>query len=94
MKGHRIGYVRVSTFDQNPERQLEHVQLDKVFTEKASGKDVKRPQLEALLSFVREGDAVVVHSMDRLARNLDDLRHIVQNLTRQGVCIEFIKEML
>ena len=74
MQGHRIGYVRVSSFDQNPERQLEQTQVSKVFTDKASGKDTQRPQLEALLSFVREGDTVVVHSMDRLARNLDDLR--------------------
>lgn len=72
MQGHRIGYVRVSSFDQNPERQLEQTQVSKVFTDKASGKDTQRPQLEALLSFVREGDTVVVHSMDRLARNLDD----------------------
>ncbi|WP_306532633.1 recombinase family protein [Geobacter sp.] len=94
MLGHRIGYVRVSSFDQNPERQLEHVQVDKVFTDKASGKDTKRPQLDTLLSFVREGDTVVVHSMDRLARNLDDLRRLVQNLTKRGVRIEFIKENL
>ncbi|WP_439333344.1 recombinase family protein, partial [Solidesulfovibrio aerotolerans] len=55
LQGHRIGYVRVSSFDQNPERQLEHVQVDKVFTDKASGKDTRRPQLDALLAFVREG---------------------------------------
>ena len=73
MNGQRIGYIRVSSFDQNPERQLDQVPLDKVFTDKASGKDTKRPELEALLSFVREGDTVVVHNMDRLARNLDDL---------------------
>ncbi len=73
MNGQRIGYIRVSSFDQNPERQLDQVPLDKVFTDKASGKDIKRPELEALLSFVREGDTVVVHNMDRLARNLDDL---------------------
>lgn len=77
MKGQRIGYVRVSSFDQNPDRQLEHVQVDRVFTDKASGKDTQHPQLESLLSFVREGDTVVVHSMDRLARNLDDLRRLV-----------------
>ena len=53
MQGHRIGYVRVSSFDQNPERQLEHVHLDKVFTDKASGKGTQRPQLDALLGFVR-----------------------------------------
>lgn len=72
---------RVSSFDQNPERQLEQVQVDKVFTDKASGKNTQRPQLDALLTFVREGDTVVVHSMDRLARNLDDLRRMVQKLT-------------
>ncbi len=94
MQGHRIGYVRVSSFDQNPERQLEHVQMDKVFTDKASGKDTQRPQLEALLDFVREGDTVIVHSMDRLARNLDDLRRLVQNLTQRCVRIEFVKECL
>ncbi len=94
MQGHRIGYVRVSSFDQNPERQLEQVQVDKVFTDKASGKDTQRPQLDALLAFVREGDTVVVHSMDRLARNLDDLRRLVQGLTQRGVRIEFVKERL
>ncbi|WP_417715349.1 Tn3 family transposase [Escherichia coli] len=85
MTGQRIGYIRVSTFDQNPERQLEGVKVDRAFSDKASGKDVKRPQLEALISFARTGDTVVVHSMDRLARNLDDLRRIVQTLTQRGV---------
>ena len=90
MQGHRIGYVRVSTFDQNPERQLEHVQVDKVFTDKvftdkASGRDTQRPALDALLTFVREGDTVVVHSMDRLARNIDGLRRLVQKLTQRRV---------
>lgn len=94
MKGQRIGYVRVSSFDQNPERQLEQVHVDKVFTDKASGKDTQRPELDALLSFVRDGDTVVVHSMDRLARNLDDLRRLVQKLTKRGVRIEFVKESL
>ena len=94
LKGHRIGYVRVSSYDQNPERQLEHIQVDKVFTDKASGKDTQRPQLDALLDFVREGDTVVVHSMDRLARNLDDLRRLVQKLAKRGIRVEFIKESL
>ena len=89
-----VGYVRVSSFDQNPERQLEHVQVERLFTDKASGKDTQRPELEALLGFVRDGDTVVVHSMDRLARNLDDLRRIVQNLAKRGVRIEFVKESL
>jgi len=94
LHGQRIGYIRVSSFDQNPERQLEQVQVDKVFTDKASGKDTLRPELDALLSFVRDGDTVVVHSMDRLARNLDDLRRLVQKLTKRGVRIEFVKESL
>jgi DNA invertase Pin-like site-specific DNA recombinase len=94
MNGQRIGYVRVSTFDQNPERQLENIQVDRTFTDKASGKDIKRPQLEALMGFARVGDTLVVHSMDRLARNLDDLRHIVQTLTQRGVHVEFVKEHL
>ena len=94
MQGQRIGYVRVSSFDQNPERQLENVTVDKVFTDKASGKDIQRPQLSTMLSFIREGDTVVVHSMDRLARNLDDLRRLVQMLTKRGVRIEFVKESL
>lgn len=65
-----------------------------VFTDKASGKDVARPQLEALLRFVRDGDTVIVHSLDRLARNLDDLRRFVQGLTARGVRVQFVKEQL
>lgn len=94
MTGQRIGYVRVSTFDQNPERQLDGTPVDRTFTDKASGKDARRPQLEELMSFVRAGDTVVVHSMDRLARNLDDLRRIVQTLTLRAVRVEFVKEHL
>jgi len=94
MRGQRIGYIRVSSFDQNSERQLEGIQLDKIFTDKVSGKDVQRPQLIALLDYVREGDTVVVHSMDRLARNLDDLRRLVQEITQKGVRVEFVKECL
>jgi DNA invertase Pin-like site-specific DNA recombinase len=94
LDGQRVGYIRVSSFDQNPDRQLEHVQVVRLFTDKASGKDTHRPQLESLLAFVRQGDTVVVHSMDRLARNLDDLRRVVQGLTNRGVRIEFLKEHL
>ncbi|KFF76283.1 transposon Tn21 resolvase [Serratia marcescens] len=94
MKGQRIGYIRVSSFDQNSERQLDQTQLDKVFVDKASGKDIQRPELDSLLSFVRDGDTVVVHSMDRLACNLDDLRRLIQKLTHKGVRIEFVKECL
>jgi DNA invertase Pin-like site-specific DNA recombinase len=94
MKVQRVGYIRVSTFDQNAERQLENTPVDRTFTDKASGKDTQRPQLEAMLAYVREGDTVVVHSMDRLARNLDDLRRLVQNLTQKGVRVEFVNEHL
>lgn len=64
MTGQSIGYIRVSTYDQNTERQLEKEQLDRFFTDQASGKDVQRPQLKELLRFARDGDTVVVHSMD------------------------------
>ena len=94
MKGKRVGYVRVSSVDQNTVRQLEGIRLDRVFTDKASGKDTKRPQLEAMLEFVREGDLVVCHSMDRLARNLDDLRKLVVGLTKRNIRVEFVKESL
>ena len=94
MDGQRVGYVRVSSFDQNPDRQLDAVSLERTFIDQASGKDARRLELDRLLAFVRDGDTVVVHSMDRLARNLDDLRRIVQDLTRRGVRIEFVKECL
>ena len=94
MDGQRIGYRRVSSFDQNPDRQLDGAVVAKVFTDKASGKDASRPELDRLLAFVREGDTVIVHSMDRLARNLDDLRRLVQGLTARGVGVEFVQENL
>ena len=94
MAGQRVGYVRVSSVDQNVERQLEGIALDRTFTDKASGKDVHRPELEAMVGFVRDGDTVVVHSMDRLARNLDDLRGTVRKLTAKGVEVHFVKERL
>src|SRR5450631_1705475 len=90
----RVGYIRVSSVDQNTVRQLDGEELDKVFTDKASGKDTKRPQLRAALEYVREGDTLVVHSMDRLARNMDDLRKMVKELTSRGVQVRFVKESL
>jgi DNA invertase Pin-like site-specific DNA recombinase len=93
-KGQRIGYVRVSSYDQHPDRQLDQLTVDRVFTDQASGKDTERPQLRALLDYAREGDMIVIHSMDRLARNIDDLRRIVLNETRRGVHIRFLKENL
>jgi DNA invertase Pin-like site-specific DNA recombinase len=92
--GQRVGYIRVSSVGQNTDRQLDGVQVDRCFTDKASGKDTQRPQLEAMLGFVREGDTVVVHSMDRLARNLDDLRKLVLTLTKRGIKVQFVKESL
>ena len=92
--GQRIGYQRVSTVDQNTARQLDGVELDKVFTDQASGKDINRPELARALDYVRDGDTLVVHSMDRLARNLEDLRRIVRELTGSGVKVEFVKESL
>jgi DNA invertase Pin-like site-specific DNA recombinase len=94
MVGQRIGYIRVSSDGQNSERQLEGVAIDRAFTDKASAKDTHRPQLVELLQFIREGDVLVVHSMDRLARNLDDLRQLVLQLTKRGVKVEFFKEGL
>jgi DNA invertase Pin-like site-specific DNA recombinase len=92
-----VAYVRVSSVDQNTERQLEGIQSlspDKIFTDKCSGKDTNRPQLEAMLSYVREGDTLVVHSLDRLGRNLDDLRRLVNLMTGRGVAVQFLKENL
>jgi DNA invertase Pin-like site-specific DNA recombinase len=92
--GKRIGYVRVSSVDQNTVRQLDGVQVDKTFTDKASGKDTNRPQLKAALDYLRDGDVLVVHSMDRLARNISDLLHTVESLNKRGVVVEFVKEAL
>ena len=94
MTGQQIGYIRVSSFEQHPERQLDGIVLDQSFIDTTSGKDVDRPQLAALLAFVRRGDTVVVHSMDRLARNLDDLRRVVRELTTRGIRIQLLKEQL
>jgi len=92
--GQRVGYTRVSSLDQNTDRQLDGVALDRAFTDNASGRSTARPQLEAMLAFVRDGDTVLVHSMDRLARNLDDLRALVRTLTVRGVRVQFLKEQL
>ena len=90
----RVGYVRVSTVDQDTVRQLDGVDVERVFADTASGKDAARPKLDEMIAFVRDGDSVIVHSMDRLARNLDDLRRLVRTLTGKGVRVEFVKESL
>lgn len=92
--GLSVGYLRVSSLDQKELRQLEGIALDKRFADKASGKYTHRPQLQQLIEYVREGDTVVCHAMDRLARNLDDLRKIVLGLTERGVHVRFEKEDL
>ena len=89
-----VGYVRVSSLDQKTDRQLSGVELDKVFEDKASAADVKRPQLAACLEYVRKKDTLHVHSIDRLARNLQDLLGLVERLTSRGVSIKFHKERL
>lgn len=94
MKGQHIGYVRVSSILQNTERQLADIELDEVFTDKVSGKDVNRPELQACLKHLRKGDTLHVHSIDRLARNLSDLEKLVGELTGQGVAVVFHKESM
>ena len=77
----RVAYKRVSTVVQNTARQLQGIDVDKVFEDKVSGKNIdQRTQLKELLEFVRTGDSVIVHSMDRLGRNLQDLLAIVNTL--------------
>lgn len=94
MTGQNVGYIRVSTVLQNTARQLDGVILDKVFEDKASGKDTNRPQLTACLNHLREHDRLHVHSMDRLSRNLLELRKIVNDLSARGVVVHFHKENL
>lgn len=94
MNGQTLGYIRCSSVEQNSARQLDGVKLDRVFEDKASAKDTARPLLQDLLSYARAGDKIVCHSMDRLARNLLDLRRIVDDLTARGVSVHFVKENL
>jgi len=89
-----IGYKRVSTVDQNLDRQ-DLGDVDKVFEEKLSGKTASnRPALQDLIGYARDGDTVVVHSIDRLARDLRDLQDIIQTLNDKGVTISFLSERL
>ncbi len=92
--GQHVGYIRVSSAGQNTERQLSGVTLDKTFEDKVSGKDTNRPALQAALDYLREGDTLHCHDMSRLARNLDDLRKLVKELTSRGVSVRFHKENL
>lgn len=90
-----IGYTRVSSKDQNLSRQedsLKEKGVEKVYSDKMSGKNTDRPGLKELLSYVREGDTVIVHSFDRLARSLPDLLQIVDSLREKGVELQSLKE--
>lgn len=93
----RVGYARVSTILQNEARQIEalnNAKCDKIFIDKQSGKDMKRPELLKCLEYVREGDSLIVHSIDRLARSQKDLYSILCLLSDKGVKVEFIKQNL
>ncbi|WP_316359468.1 recombinase family protein [Candidatus Neptunichlamydia sp. REUL1] len=93
-KGQKLGYIRVSTFDQNPERQLESLDIDKKFVDKASGRSIDRPKLKELIAYARQGDTIIAYSMDRLARDLKDLRNLVEHFTSKDIKVQFIKENL
>ena len=93
----KVGYIRVSTLDQNAERQrveLEKIPVEKIYEDHISGANTDRPQFQALMEFLREGDELVVLSLDRLARNLRDLLNIVETLGKRGVSVRFLKENL
>ena len=90
----KVGYIRVSTVEQNLDRQLSGIKVDRLFEDKCSGKDTKRPGLKAMLDYVREGDEIHVHDISRLARNLEDLLTMVKELTNRGISICFHKENL
>ncbi len=90
--GRHIGYIRVSSVDQNTNRQLVDVSLDLVYEDKVSGKDRVRPELTNMIKAVTHGDTVHVHSMDRLARNVVDLLDLVKEINGKGASVAFHKE--
>ena len=95
MTGQEVAYIRVSTIEQNTESQravLSKIKIDRYFEEKISGKNAKRPELQAMLDYVREGDTVYVKDLSRLARNTKNLLNIVEYLTNKGVRLKSIKE--
>ena len=93
--GQKIGYARVSSKDQNLDRQLAALKKEKVFrifTDTVSGSSTQRPGLDGALDYVRAGDQLIVVSMDRLARSLIDLHRLVDELAERGVSVKFLKE--
>ena len=94
MPGMKVGYIRVSTPEQHPERQMAEMKADKFFVDIYTGKTIERPKFQEMMNFVREGDTLIVHSLDRLSRNLNDLRNTVMQLVEKGVTIEFVTEKM
>lgn len=90
----KVGYVRVSSIDQNPDRQLHEIKLDKKFVEFYTGSVIERTELNKCIEYVREGDTLFVHSIDRLARNLVDLQSIIKIILDKSVILKFLKENL
>lgn len=89
-----IGYIRVSSEGQNTDRQLDSITLDKRFIDKVSGASKDRPQLNACLQYIRQGDTLHIHSIDRLARSLRDLQELVDGLVSRGITVIFHTERL
>lgn len=90
----QIGYKRVSTIAQSTDRQLDGVELDRTFEDKVSGSTKDRPELDAMLDHIRDGDCIHVHSIDRLARNLADLMNLINRVVSIGASIRFHKESM
>lgn len=89
----KVGYRRVSSRDQHLDRQLSGINLDKMFDEKCSAKTVNRPVWQTCLNYLREGDELHIHSLDRVCRSgAGDAVKIVESLTAQGITVEFHKE--
>jgi DNA invertase Pin-like site-specific DNA recombinase len=90
----QLGYIRVSTVEQSTERQLLNIELDKIFTDKCSGKNTNRPALTQLIEFAREGDTIHCHDISRMARSTEDLLRLVKEFISEGVTLKFHKENL
>ena len=93
----KIGYVRVSTVEQNEQRQIEGLQkygIDKWYIEKISGKDTNRPKLQEMLEFAREGDTIYIHDFSRIARSTKDLLNIIELLSNKHICLVSNKESI
>ena len=90
----RLGYKRVSTIEQNTTRQLDGIEIDKVYEDKCSGSTTDRPELQRLLDSMRSGDTIVVHDISRLARNLTDLLQLIETINSAGCELQFIKEAI